>query len=66
MQKTVTISGTYAAWTLTLSVDLPEEQVEEPITEWPHKIDRVAEFFYDMVNCCEDARDAQLALNGRR
>ncbi|SNR67404.1 hypothetical protein SAMN06265360_11449 [Haloechinothrix alba] len=66
MEKTLTINGAFADWTLTVAVTPLESADEEPITEWPSTMDHLDQFFYALVNCCESARDAELVRGRRR
>ncbi|MDV6011152.1 hypothetical protein [Haloechinothrix sp. LS1_15] len=66
MEKTLTINGAFAEWTVTVTVAPPEDPIDAPITDWPPAMDRVTRYFYDMVNYTESVRDAELARGDGR
>ena len=60
MQQTWRISGSYADWKLTLTVDPPEDDPEQPLEEWPkNRADSIAHSFREMVNCHENVMDLE-------
>jgi hypothetical protein len=61
MERTWTLSGTYANWTLTVSAEPPEtESGDFDVPEWPgEKFDPVAAHFLQAVNYYEVSRDSE-------
>ncbi|MGH3621248.1 MAG: hypothetical protein ACRDQ5_05575 [Sciscionella sp.] len=63
MEKSWSISGAYADWTLTLSIDPPQvnteyESTESETVDWPHAhADRIARYFDDIVNFYESTQE---------
>jgi hypothetical protein len=63
MEKIWRINGAHASWTLTLHIGPPDDDTVDPMSVWPKRVNRIARYFQDVVNCQENAMEIERLLN---
>jgi hypothetical protein len=70
MEQTWQVAGTYANWTMTVTVTAPDDLDEADLADFPvRQFDGLGRVFHDAVNLyeclrCQDEREASPWVNG--